>query len=109
MSNLLLKAAQFAIRTHREEKRKNKPDVRKEDLPSAKRGGMKYLGNSIEVRFTKLPFVHAAEITVTDNKRGVRASRVVSYPEGYLNVYYAFSDGAFEKVIADLTSEIKAI
>lgn len=107
MSNLLLKAVKHVVNTNR---MKNvEIERRKEDLPSAVKGGMKYLGNNIEVQFRKLPFINVAEVTVTDNMRGVRASRNVDYAKNYLNVYYAFSDGVFDEVIEELKEEVKAV
>lgn len=107
MSNLLLKAVKHVITTNRA-KHEDRV-VRDEDLPSAVKGGMKYLGNNLEVRFRKLPFINVAEVTVTDNKRGVRASRNVNYAKNYLNVYYAFSDDVFDEVIEELKEEVKAV
>ena len=107
MSNLLLKAVKHVVNTNR---MKNvEIERRKEDLPSAVKGGSKYLGNNLEVQFRKLPFINVAEVTVTDNMRGVRASRNVDYAKNYLNVYYAFSDGVFDEVIEELKEEVKAV
>ena len=107
MSKLLLKAAKHVLTTNRT-KREDRV-VRDEDLASAVKGGTKYLGGNMEVRFRKLPFLNVAEVTVTDNMRGVRASRNVDYPKNYLNVYYAFSDQVFDDVIEELKDEIKAV
>ena len=107
MSNLLLKAAQFALRTARENAKKNVPVLRAEDRDVL--GATHYLGDSLEVRTRKLPFVSAALITLTDNKRGVRLSKTVPFSEAYLNVEYAYSDGVFTDAIAELTKAVKAI
>lgn len=109
MSNLLLKAVQFKIREARRASQTRAKATRKEDLSSASRGGRKYLGDNLEVRYSKLPFVAAAEIVMTNNQRGVRVRRTVSYPEGYLNVSYAFADGVFNASIEEMKEEIKAI
>lgn len=107
MSNLLLKAVKQVVDTNR--MKNAEIERRKEDLPSAVKGGMKYLGNNLEVQFRKLPFINVAEVVVTDNVRGVRVSRNVEYSKAYLNVYYAFSDKVFDVTIAELTSEVKAV
>ena len=107
MSNLLLKAVKHVVSTNR--MKNAEIERRKEDLPSAVKGGMKYLGNNIEVRFRKLPFINVAEVVVTDNARGIQVSRNVEYSKAYLNVYYAFSDEVFDATIAELTDEVNAV
>lgn len=107
MSNLLIKSIKFKIREARQAAQVRNKSARAED--KCVLGATHYLGDSIEVRTRKLPFISAAEITVTDNKRGVRLSKTVPFSEAYLNVEYAYSDGVFTDAIAELTKAVKAI
>ena len=106
MSNLLLKAAQHAISTARA---KRAESVVVPCEKSSLKGRTYFLGNNIQVKTRKLPFVYAALIVVTDNQKGVHVSATVAYPEAYLDVGYAYSDKVFDDKIQDMIKELKAV
>lgn len=107
MSNLLIKSIKFKIREVRQAAQVRNKSVRAED--KCVLGATHYLGNSIEVRTRKLPFISAAEITVTDNKRGVRTTRTLAFPPQYINVEYAYSGDVFKEDIATMIEYLKSI
>lgn len=106
MSNLLLKAAQHVIRTSRAKR----AETTVERCPnSSQRGSTYFLGNNIQARTRKLPFVSAALLEVTDNNRGVMVSTTVEYSEAYIDVGYAYADKAFDAKIKEMIEQVKAI